>query len=277
MATKKCKYCKQEIDKAATVCPYCQRKQSSGCLTAAVCVTAVLLGIGIIGSCTAKTKKQPVQQPDSAPAATEQNTPEQKAQTEAQTEPELIHYEAELPDGFYTVGIDIPAGKYDIYALSGSGNVSSSNMFDGGINAMMGDESSNSLFEREYHNITLPDGEILHVRGALTVKIESDKASPEPLKPRNQSITETITLTNGYYTAGEDFPAGVYTLRAVEGGGNIFSEGSEETWLINEILGTEEYVKKYSAIYAQEYRNVKLSEGMCLKIDGLTIEMEPSK
>ena len=37
-----------------------------------------------------------------------------------------------------SLGIDFPAGKYDIVAVSGGGNVSSSNAFDGGINAVMG-------------------------------------------------------------------------------------------------------------------------------------------
>lgn len=45
MSTKYCKYCRTEIDKKATVCPNCQRKQSSGCLTAigAVCIVICAL------------------------------------------------------------------------------------------------------------------------------------------------------------------------------------------------------------------------------------------
>lgn len=38
---KPCKHCRQMIDKKASVCPYCRKKQSSGCLT----VFIVLLGI----------------------------------------------------------------------------------------------------------------------------------------------------------------------------------------------------------------------------------------
>lgn len=30
---KKCRYCKEIIDKKATVCPYCRKKQSEGCLS----------------------------------------------------------------------------------------------------------------------------------------------------------------------------------------------------------------------------------------------------
>ena len=49
-----------------------------------------------------------------------------------------IVYDRELGSGYYTAGIDFPAGTYDIEAISGNGNVSSDNMYDGGLNAIMG-------------------------------------------------------------------------------------------------------------------------------------------
>lgn len=57
MSTKYCKYCRTEIDKKATVCPNCQRKQSSGCLTAIGAVFIVLFALifipPFINGCTA--------------------------------------------------------------------------------------------------------------------------------------------------------------------------------------------------------------------------------
>ena len=53
-------------------------------------------------------------------------------------------------------------------AVSGGGNVSSSNAFDGGINAVMGTEDKNELmdmYEQEYSNIDLPDGTTLTISG----------------------------------------------------------------------------------------------------------------
>ena len=50
MASKKCKYCKSEIDKKATVCPHCQKKQAvkgSGCL---LTIGILFLGGLIIGA-----------------------------------------------------------------------------------------------------------------------------------------------------------------------------------------------------------------------------------
>lgn len=57
--TRKCKYCKQEIDKKATVCPHCQKKQGVGCLTSIIVSIMVFLfvffGIGIgVSSCAGK-------------------------------------------------------------------------------------------------------------------------------------------------------------------------------------------------------------------------------
>lgn len=49
-----------------------------------------------------------------------------------------VPFETERDSGNYTSGIDFPAGKYDITAVFGGGNVSSSNAFSGGINAIMG-------------------------------------------------------------------------------------------------------------------------------------------
>ena len=44
--TKKCKYCKQVIDKKASICPYCNRQQPIGCFgwILAILITAFLIG-----------------------------------------------------------------------------------------------------------------------------------------------------------------------------------------------------------------------------------------
>lgn len=41
--TKKCKYCKQVIDKKASICPYCNRQQPIGWILA-ILVTAIAMG-----------------------------------------------------------------------------------------------------------------------------------------------------------------------------------------------------------------------------------------
>ena len=155
--------------------------------------------------------------------------------------PSTISFEQEFSSGNYTAGIDFPAGKYDIVAVSGGGNVSSSNAFDGGINAVMGTEDKNELmdmYEQEYSNIDLPDGTTLSISG-VTVRLTCDAASGAPLTPRNQVITETVDLGNGNFVAGEDFPAGVYNIVAVSGAGNVSSDNMFNGG-INAMMGTEE-------------------------------------
>lgn len=75
-----------------------------------------------------------------------------------------------LQNGNYVSGTDFPAGTYDIFAISGSGNVFSSNAYEGGINAMMGIEDNPTFSEywsTEYQNVYLPEGTSLQVIGSM--------------------------------------------------------------------------------------------------------------
>ena len=81
--------------------------------------------------------------------------------------------EVELGNGNFVAGTDFPAGVYDIVAVSGSGNVSSDNMFEGGLNAIMGTKKSD-LYEKEYKNIDLAEGVTLKVDG-VKIKLVPSK------------------------------------------------------------------------------------------------------
>lgn len=190
--------------------------------------------------------------------------------------PSTISFEREFSSGNYTAGIDFPAGKYDIVAVSGGGNVSSSNAFDGGINAVMGTEDKNELmdmYEQEYSNIDLPDGTTLTISG-VTVRLTCDTASGAPLTPRNQEITETVDLGSGNFVAGEDFPSGVYDIVAVSGAGNVSSDNLYSGGL-NAMMGTEEE-NQLMDMYEQEYKNIDLPDGTTLTISGVQIQLVPS-
>ena len=97
-------------------------------------------------------------QPDAEPA--EDTTPET---------------EIFLSAGNYFAGVDFPAGTYDIVAVSGGGNVLSSNFINGGINAVLGDESYTSeygdFYQRGYKNIRLPEGTELRIMSSLVVQL----------------------------------------------------------------------------------------------------------
>ena len=190
--------------------------------------------------------------------------------------PSTISFEQEFSSGNYPAGIDFPAGKYDIVAVSGGGNVSSSNAFDGGINAVMGTEDKNELmdmYEQEYSNIDLPDGTTLSISG-VTVRLTCDAASGAPLTPRNQVITETVDLGGRRIVTGEDFPAGVYNIVVVSGAGNVSSDNMFNGGL-NAMMGTEEE-NQIMDMYEQEYKNIDLPDGTTLTISGVQIQLVPS-
>ena len=82
-----------------------------------------------------------------------------------------------LSDGNYEAGKDFPAGKYNIVCIEGSGNVISSNIFGGGINAVMAskEEIANrtwgSRYISEFKNCNLPKETTLSVSGGVTIKL----------------------------------------------------------------------------------------------------------
>ena len=129
------------------------------------------------------------------------------------------------------------------------------------------------MYEQEYSNIDLPDGVVLSISG-VTVRLTCDDASGAPLTPRNQEITETVELGNGNFVAGEDFPAGVYNIVAVSGGGNVSSSNLYDGG-INAIMGTEDQ-NELMDMYEPEYKNIDLPEGTTLTIDGVQVQLVPS-
>lgn len=180
-----------------------------------------------------------------------------------------IPYQQDLIAGNYTVGVDIPIGTYTLTAISGSGNVSSSNMYNGGLNELMG-VTENNLYISTFSNAKLEDGVILYISGNLVLNIDSDATRVAIMSTRTNSLTETINLVSGNYVAGVDFPAGVYNVVAVSGNGNVSSSNLFDGGL-NEIMGTGG-----NDIYIGEFKNADLAEGVELYISGVSVQLVPS-
>ena len=90
---------------------------------------------------------------------------ERKAEEQAKIDAMSV----ELSNGNYVAGEDFDAGTCDLIAVSGGGNVSSSNMYSGGLNAIMG-TANDGFYEKEYKNIKLPAGTTLKISG-VTIKL----------------------------------------------------------------------------------------------------------
>lgn len=93
---------------------------------------------------------------------------EAKAKADAEAKARLEARTKTLSNGNFTSGTDFEAGTYTITAVSGGGNVSSSNMYSGGLNAIMGTQGG--MYEKEYKNIKLPKGTTLKI-SSVTVKL----------------------------------------------------------------------------------------------------------
>lgn len=77
--------------------------------------------------------------------------------------------DVELSDGNYISGIDFKQGVYDVIAIEGTGNISSSNMFSGGINEVFG--IGDEFYIKESKNIELPADVKLTIKGGLKIKL----------------------------------------------------------------------------------------------------------
>lgn len=187
----------------------------------------------------------------------------QNVQTEA--------YEVELSAGHYVVGVDIPAGIYDVTAVKGTGNVSSSNMFDGGINQVMGTQDD-GLSVKEFKNLKLDQKDVsITVNGTAVIKLSSQAAQTKNLKPKENPAQKEYTFSSGNYIVGKDIERGIYDIIAVKGNGNISSDNMFEGG-INEVFGTNQ-----DGFYVKEFKNAYFNDDVQLTVSGVTIKLVPSK
>ena len=204
-----------------------------------------------------------------APSSEEELLPEPEPSSEP--EPDPVKFSGKFSPGFYVAGVDFPVGTYDLTAVEGGGNVTSTN----GLNIVMGTKEKNKytdIYEQEYKNAKMPQGTVLNVSDG-TIKLTCDKADGHKLPKRTEDKSKKITLKSGEYVVGEDLPAGTYNLVAVKGGGNVSTDDYRD-YFLNAIMGTKDK-NKYTDMYVQTYKNVQMNEGVTLKIKNVTIDLIP--
>lgn len=118
-----------------------------------ILIVAISLFIAIIVSCT---------KIDNSNIAATNNTAAATNNAAAATQVADIV----LENGIFTSGIDFTPGTYTITAIEGNGNVNSSNILDGGINAIMGvgGNGFEKIAQKEYKNIKLPKDVTLDIK-----------------------------------------------------------------------------------------------------------------
>lgn len=163
----------------------------------------------------------------------------------------------ELTAGNYTVGMDIPEGRYKIMAMKNFGNIYNKYYtFDENLD--VDDEENKKFYAR------LIIGDILIIRGALVVKLSSKKANLLQNLIRRPLGTKII-LKTGDYICGKDFKSGVYDIRRVKNDGTVCYED------IDESFSDEDYDLK-------EMKNCLFKNNDYLGVsDGLVVELIPSQ
>ena len=125
-----------------------------------------------------------------------------------------------LTAGRYTVGMDIPEGRYRIVAKKNSGNIYNKYYtFDEDLDAE--DDDSPKIHKR------LIIGDILIITDALVVELSSKKANLLQNIIR-YPIGKEITLKAGNYICGDDFKSGVYDIKRIKNRGVVSFDGSGE-------------------------------------------------
>lgn len=239
-----------------------------------VILVIVVAGIGGVNEST-KDKKE--DKKETAEAQSEQKVSQDakgdndsKEDNDTKEEPETEPFETNLTAGYYTVGVDIPAGTYTFTAVGGRGNVNSSNMYSGGLNEIMAAQSDEYSIS-EFKNAKMEKGVTLNLSGTIELKISCDSASVSEMEERNNPLTEEVQLGSGNYVAGTDFPAGEYDVVAVDGTGNVSSSNMYNGGL-NDIFSTA--TDGYSI---SEFKNAQMEEGVELSVSSCTIKLVPSK
>lgn len=121
-----------------------------------------------------------------------------------------------LQTGYYTAGVDIPAGVFDVTALAGIGFISSENDSAN----LRGPEYKKTDFDeysRSYRNFKIGKGDILEVRD-LKVKLSYSKITLIA-SGRQYDKSAAIKLTPGHYKVGTDIEPGRYCVKYISGGG----------------------------------------------------------
>lgn len=197
------------------------------------------------------------------PKASQADVPQAEASQGSQLKEDLskVAREYVLTAGHYEAGVDFPAGTTDATALSGTGNLSSSNLYDGGVNEMFGIDDGSGYYTSSFKYLRLPVKTVLSVSGDLKVKLTFTEVTSNLVK-RSYDLAKAVDLASGNYTAGKDFPAGAYNITATSGSGNVSTSNIYDVG-INETMAAVA-----DDMYITEFKNADLSPGVTLSVSG---------
>lgn len=101
-----------------------------------------------------------------------------------------------------------------------------------------------------------------------SAQIEELQSTLDELKAPDAPVRRTFSLSNGNYVSGRDFTPGTYDIKAISGGGNVYSDNAFDGG-INAIMGAE----GDASFYQREYKNIYLPEGTTLTISDVKVKL----
>lgn len=268
---KKCKKCGAELPNNAKVCPNCSAKVGSGKKILIIIIAAIVF-LAIIGSITNNDSEKQSNTPGISQGVNENKNSGNNVDSGNKEDLSNVAKEYTLAAGYYTAGIDIPAGKCNVVAVSGNGNLSSSNLWSGGINEIFGIDDGSGYYTESFNGLELPEDTVLEISGKLKIKITYTELESN-YTGRTYDDSSAVTLSSGNYTVGSDLPEGTYKVIAVSGNGNLSSSNLFNGG-INEVFGVDDG----TGYYNNEFLNLKLEKDVTVEIKGnLKVKFIPAK
>lgn len=101
-----------------------------------------------------------------------------------------------------------------------------------------------------------------------SAQIEELQSTLDELKTPDAPVRRMFSLSNGNFVSGRDFTPGTYDIKAISGGGNVYSDNAFDGG-INAIMGAE----GDASFYQREYKNIYLPEGTTLTISDVKVKL----
>ncbi len=181
-------------------------------------------------------------------------------------------YETELTAGIYKGAVQIPQGTYSVNYVDGNGYVE---LID----------NKNGIWESYYFGDAYEDtvdgvddfrvypGTYVVIYDGVTLNFATENAQDAFEKMNNPE--EGVWNLADNFIVGEDLPAGVYDITCTNGGGDLFSYTAVDSSGYETNLGMP--FGNNSGDYIKELKNIVLTEGTEVDMEGIEAEFVPSK
>lgn len=166
-----------------------------------------------------------------------------------------------LKGGYYTAGVDIPAGTFNVSGTAGIGYISS----DNDAANIRGSEYDDHEYTRSYKNYKLSNGEILEVTG-VQVKLSYTSVTNKA-NSRKYDENAGACFRPGNYIVGTDINPGRYCIKYLSGcGGYVSSDRCTGTCIVNSNMDgdpeTGDYIDYVSNIILKKGETFEVSSGL---------------